>query len=59
MDNKKIAKKLVGEAMEYLRANGIDLVQLEVWSANRRAYVFYKNLGFTFRETEKYSGIYL
>jgi len=57
---KKIAKRLMDESIEFFRDNGIEKVQLEVWSPNKVAYAFYKKLGFKYmKETELYPGIYL
>ena len=58
--NKKIARRLMDEAMDYFKKHGIEHVQLEVWSANKIAYTFYEKLGFKFvKETEQYPGYYL
>lgn len=58
--SKKIAKDLMDRAMAYFKHHGIEHVQLEVWSANKVAYAFYKKLGFKFvKETELYPGVYL
>lgn len=58
--NKRIAKRLMDEAMDYFKSNGIEHVRLEVWNANKVAYEFYIKLGFKFiAETEQYPGYYL
>lgn len=55
-----VAKYLMNKAIDYFKRNNINIIQLEVWSANKVAYSFYENLGFRFKdEIEFYPGICL
>ena len=43
---KGIGKKLIQEAIKKAKESGIDCIELDVWSQNKFAKKFFKNLGF-------------
>jgi ribosomal protein S18 acetylase RimI-like enzyme len=46
LEGKGIARRMMGEAIERLRAEGAKRIELTVESTNRRAIAFYRKLGF-------------
>jgi ribosomal protein S18 acetylase RimI-like enzyme len=58
--NKNMGKALMNQCMLYLNKHFISHVELEVWSANKRAMHFYHKLGFeVVKRTEFYLGKYI
>lgn len=49
---------LVDYAANYMKESGVERINLEVWSANKKAYCLYKKMGYDFvRETETSIGM--